>query len=638
MQSHNTLPKNCILVLLILAVNVLLLGVCFDFYYDLNDDTMMLDIMSGAYSGTPDGHNMQTLYPLGALIALCYRICGTVPWYGLFLCACQFGCFYLVGVRLCALVEENAGRMGTAQAGRQKKASAAIRTKMLLLLLWSLFLWGVCLAHVINIQYTVTCAMLSATALFLFLTAQDTDDVRRFLLRNLPSMALVILAFQLRSEMLLLTFPYICLAGLCRLTGEKRIFAKTNLLKYGGVLGIMLAGMLVSKGLDCQAYSSVRWRDFRQFFEARTTVYDFYPELVTDEAYAAQLTKLGVAPHQQTLLRNYDYGLDESIDTALLVKLAEYATGTLRGARDWGSIMKDQAYRYFHRTFRGGDRPYSTLLLLLYGAVLAAGCGGRCGQKVQRDRSVQGKAGQYAFLWQLALLAAGRTAVWMFILLRGRDPERITHSLYLVEYALLAALGLRMIAQDAVSGPGRSDPERQRETVRPAGGLRRGIMAAVLLAMALLTGGSVPGSVSALRADQARRQAVNGQWQAIDAYCRAHGENFYFEDVYSTVGFSRRIFDGVPDDRYANYDIAGGWMCGSPLYYEKIGRYGMESAQRGLLEQDNVRLILSDTEAAQQGTDWIAACYGAQGTAVTVEETDRIGEGYAVYSILPSRN
>lgn len=39
--------QNYILTLLVLAVNVLLLGFCFDFYYDLNDDTMMLDIMAG---------------------------------------------------------------------------------------------------------------------------------------------------------------------------------------------------------------------------------------------------------------------------------------------------------------------------------------------------------------------------------------------------------------------------------------------------------------------------------------------------------------------------------------------------------------------------------------------------------------
>ena len=84
-----------------MAANVLIMAVSFDFYYDLNDDVLMHDIMAGIYTGTPDGHNMQTLYPLGALIALCYRVCGSFPWYGAFLCLCPFGSLFLAGVRLC---------------------------------------------------------------------------------------------------------------------------------------------------------------------------------------------------------------------------------------------------------------------------------------------------------------------------------------------------------------------------------------------------------------------------------------------------------------------------------------------------------------------------------------------------------
>lgn len=109
---------------------------------------------------------MQTLYPLGAVIALCYRVWGSVPWYGLFLCLCQFGCFWLAAVRLCALTEQAGGRAAADGAGARRGFS--IGKKLLLLLVWSLFIWGVCLAHVVNIQYTVTSAMLSATALFLF--------------------------------------------------------------------------------------------------------------------------------------------------------------------------------------------------------------------------------------------------------------------------------------------------------------------------------------------------------------------------------------------------------------------------------------------------------------------------------------
>lgn len=62
--------ENCILSLAMALILAGILAACFDFYYDLNDDVLIKDILSGVYSGTPDGHTMQLLYPLGALLAL----------------------------------------------------------------------------------------------------------------------------------------------------------------------------------------------------------------------------------------------------------------------------------------------------------------------------------------------------------------------------------------------------------------------------------------------------------------------------------------------------------------------------------------------------------------------------------------
>ncbi len=618
--------ENCILTLLVVLANVIVMGIFFDFYYDLNDDTMMLDIMSGAYSGSPDGHNMQTLYPLGALIALCYRLCHVVPWYGLFLCLCQFGCFYLIGVRLCSLGEgQRKAGDGQRPAALYTASRVGMGRKLVRLAALSVLAWGVCLPHLMNIQYTITSAMLSATAIFLFLTMPDEEDTAGFLCGNIPSMVLVVIAYQLRSEMLLLTFPFICLAGLYRLTEEKTIFTKGNLVRYGGVLGIMLAGMLVSRGLDYAAYGSDAWKDFLRLFEARTTVYDFYPELVGEDRYQEALEGLGVTAAQQSLLRNYDYGLDDTIDSAFLTTLADYAMDTLRGAKDWGRIVREQVYRYYYRILRGGDAPYSTLLLLMYAAVFAAGV---CGVGIRR----------YAFLWQTILLLCGRSLIWMFIMLRERDPERITHSLYLVEFALLAAMTIRMLYR-GINGKGDagilhdlSAYDNRRPAARVPVRLSRGIAWIMAVAFVLITGNGMMKGIPVLRAEQERRAQVNENWYAIDRYCREHDENFYFEDVYSTVGFSRRIFD-VAGGGYANYDIMGGWMCGSPLYYDKIGRYGIGSVHEALLGQENVYLILSDQEAQERGVAWIVDFYAEQGVRVVVERTDTIGTGYASYRI-----
>lgn len=56
----------------------------------MNDDTVMRDLLCGSYTGTPEGRNIQMLYPVGALISLFYRIFPKVPWYGLFCAAASF--------------------------------------------------------------------------------------------------------------------------------------------------------------------------------------------------------------------------------------------------------------------------------------------------------------------------------------------------------------------------------------------------------------------------------------------------------------------------------------------------------------------------------------------------------------------
>jgi hypothetical protein len=438
-------------------------------------------------------------------------------------------------------------------------------------------------------------------------------------------MLLVIVAYQLRTEMLLLSLPFVALAGIFRWGEEgvsqdnvsagkrfslQKMFGKDNVIKYGSVIGVILLGMLLSYSLDFAAYGSLEWKDFRDFFDARTTVYDFYPELVTQDEHSNELSQLGVTDVQKTLLRNYNFGLDEKIDTNLLGGIAGYAKQTFAGAQDWGAIFREKARLYLYRSFHDQDAPYNMIVLWAYAAVLLAGFHTR-----------QSK------LPQLALLLLTRTAIWMFVLMRGRDPERITHSLYLIEFALLAAMFVRSL--------------QGREAKSP-------ILHGMKVCFVLFVAVALVSSVQKVQTDQILREAVNQNQKDIDAYCRAHAENFYFEDVYSTVSFSQKMFEHV-DNTYANYDILGGWMCKSPLYLEKLSCYtakendtdvnsaagltGSDGAADTMLRQDNVYLIMSDTEAADQGFAWLTDYYAEQGVCVRVEEADVINENYKVYRV-----
>ncbi len=591
--------ENGIMMLLTIAVNIFVLSVRFDFFYALNDDVFMRDIMAGSYTGTPDGHNIQTLYVLGAFISLFYKLLRAFPWYGVFLFVCQMGSLYLIGVRLLGFCRRFAAKAGC-------------------MAVFSLFLWGVILPHTVALHYTFISAMLAASAMFLFITTPEGLSVGQFIVRNIPSVLLVILAYQLRTEMLLLLFPLIGLTGLFRWNMEDRFFRKEHYIKYGIVLSCMAGGMLLSRLIDLAAYGSGAWKEFLLFFEKRTVVYDYHLDVVTDGTHQEALRALGLNDAQQELLSNYNFGLDESIDAELMGEIAAYAGADA----DYAGAVPGSIRNYLYRTLHEEDAPYNRLVIFLYIGAACAGIFAASAKKEGRKK--------WSFLWELPLLGAVRTALWMFILIRGRYPERITHSLYFAEAVLL--LGMLCTQFAGWMRTGAEEPGKEARQ-RPEGGTAAGKVSAANVAswitgilFGILCASYLPQSIGRTDAEEAERQSAYQSAMEVEQYCRAHPENFYFEDVYATVGFTRKIFEDG-DNAPANYDIMGGWLCKSPLYDEKLQKFGMETMEEGLIGQNAVYFI-AETDS---DIDWIAAYYAGKGISVSAERVDVIGDAYAVY-------
>ena len=589
---------NYIVVALTVIFNIILIGHQFDFYYDLNDDVLIKDIMAGVYTGTPEAHNMQTLYVLGFLISLLYKLYRGAPWYGLFLCLCQFGSLYLVGVRLLKLCT--------------KKAWKGIWLVML-----TLFMWSVILLHMAAVQYTVTCGIMAATAIFLFMTTERGLSAKTFWCRNIPSVLLVIFAFQLRSEMLLLLFPLVALAGFFCWLEEKVFFRKDNFLKYGSVFGTIVLGMACSLLIDAEAYGSSEWRSFRNFFNDRTEVYDFHYDFLTDGTHAKQLAELGFSESAQELLANYNYGLDESIDEQAMERLAGYTKEYASRNTDIWALLSKEIGQYRYRIFHLQDGPYGVLMLFGYCMVFGAGVFAATAYKGKR---------RFRFLIEILLLVAARTALWLYILLRGRDPVRITHPLYLVEFAVLMGMVFLWLGGARHREEQLTDPAYEKQKVRSGYAL---YLLVGIWALAML--GMMPGNIQSAREDISQKHSADNDAQTIAEYCREHADSFYFEDVYSTVSFSQRMFRDV-DNSITNYDIMGGWICKSPLYEQKLEYFGMTSMAEGLLYGERTYMIMEDT-SSENGTDWLEAYYMEQDVSVEINRVDFIGKYYSVYQV-----
>ena len=565
-----------------IAVIMCVTAACFDYYYDLNDDVLMKDILAGIYTGTPEMRNIQMLWPISALISLLYRICPAVPWMGTVLCLLQYGCLYMIICRTLSFF--------------QKK-----QTKAIVMLVFASLIFAYLLEHIVFIQYTMTAAIMAATAAYLFYTAREGLDEKQFMIAEIPPVILVVFAFQIRSELMLLLLPMMGVAVLIRWNREQKPLAMTNVRRYMLLILTVIVLSGVSYGADRIAYGSSEWKTFEELFDSRTELYDYQsvPEYSGNSEF---YSGIGLKESEQKLLQNYNYGIDDNIDGKVIGETADYAASIRkesRASRIYGAF-EDYIYRSFHRS---EDFPWNLTMIVLYVAVFVA---------IMMRREGTWRANMLKAVWRLGFLLAVRSGLWMYILYGNRYPARITHSLYFMEMCILMAMLLVEF---------RCKVRDQSYMM-----MLNGVIAAA--ALCILT----PYNIADVHAAQQQREYADQGEKAIRTYCMAHPQNYYLEDVYTTVGFSQKIFDSSVSRKMSNYDIMGGWACRSPLWDKKLAAAGIADAEQSVVSDSRVYII--SEESADM--TWLSDFYRDRGINVSIKRKAEINGTYGVYKIMIS--
>ncbi len=587
-REKRNLFLNTGLALTAIVLLFIILGTGFTFYYDLNDDVLIKDIIAGAYSGKPSAYTNQLLVPIAWFISIFYRLFPSMPWYGLALCGCQGICFYLIVRRSLCFVNDK-------------------MQKIFLLVTEVVLILALCMWELVVVQYTITSALLAATACFLVFTqpkdGKETSilcekdkhsiwkEAVEFVWQNKVAVVLVILAFNIRSEMLLLMSPFIALTGIIKWSDEESVFAKKTVIKYGCFIGTILIGLVLSIGIDSLAYSGTDWKEFRDFFDARTRVYDYtwYPSY--DEAKEFYQDN-AVSKAQVMLIDNYNFGLDEAIDSDMLWEIAGYAESM--GVKEpLLTRIKEAIIEYKWRTFHEQDAPYNYMVLAAYGlAILVSVC--------KKDKSA---------FWKLPLMGVFRTIPWMYVIISKRVPARISHPLYFIELIILCAWLLQYCHK-----------------------LWMGRVCAIVLGIAALC--ILPSSVNKLSAEMLRRETVNAVMQEFDTYAGKNSDKYFYMDVYSTVDFSEKIFQNV-DNSQKNYDILGGWFSGSPLQKQAADYFHKDRLSRAeLLLQENFYFVMEE----DGNVHFLEEFYGTQGITIHTRQIEEITANertMVVYEVLP---
>lgn len=558
------------------------------FYLELNDDALIQALSSGAFTGVPETHNIQMLFPGSLLLSLLYRLAGGIPWYGLLLLSLQALCVLLVLGQVFFRIRKGSDRVAA------------------MILASGLFLTAL-YPHFLFLTYTFTAGILSATAVLLILNDGDgkgTRGEKRKVAEREPNnrqlaIILVVIAFCLRSELLLLTFPFVLLAFLFRVDRFRRENGTgKGFLLYGRILLWMMGLMAVCFLSDQIAYSRKDWREFRALFDARTRLYDF-EQIPSYQENRKFYQTIGLSETDVTLLQNYNFALDPKIDAEKMRLVAEEANRMEAKMHPSASRLKKAVSIYVWRlhhlvlpvSFRDSntDMPYLAIVLLLYLLVFL----------------IMHRTG---VLWKLALLFLCRSTLWTYMIYNGRIMNRVMHSLLLVELFFLIGMVL---------------PELGKEW--DAGKKRLSVAGFALLVVASFL--FVPGQMQNVSGEVRKREEFNRPYEKMLASLEQK-KGFTFIDVYSSVDYTVKALGKQSLLKPTKETLAGGWAAKSPLYEKKLRHFGIRNMEEGLL-QENVTFLAEKEE----DLSWLTDYYRDRKENVTLQKQKQLAGRWILWKL-----
>ena len=549
--------RKTVIALITVAALYILTIICFDIIYAINDDVMIENVLSGVFSGTPSAMTYYFGLPVGSLLSLLYTLFPAVRWLGVFFVIVYLAGLYVIFKRLTAITESTVGTAYLFCAG---------------ILVYA----AVLLQSVVMLHYTVLAAFAGAVALFMLVTGREYDTAADTFKGNASALIFMVLCFIIRKNVFFMLLPFLAVAGGYRLL--KGGYVKGRLKKYIPLLLALAAVTGILSAVEAAVYGSSEYRQYKEYNECRTDVYDYV--LIWDNEEARSYYRShGITDEETDLYLSYNIMLTDGACDKLKV-FASYGD-VLRGNESFPLRVKKAAYDYIMCiTDNQKCVPYIYLVLALYILVLLMCI------KYARWRNVA----QLAVLWII------RSAEWMYLIYKGRFPERITTSLMIIEILLL--LGFM------------ADMAKEEKKFSLTGILRPAVLI-ILIIIAMM-------NVEHTQKTYLQQTTVNKSDDMVYSYMDKHPENQYFVDVFATVDYT------VPALKYgggmsSNNCILGGWMQTHPLLDDRMAALGYRDVRDAIINADNARIVLraNDRYTIEDYENWLGTDF---------ESEDEVGE------------
>lgn len=537
------------------------------FYFLTNDDKCITDILTGTFSQGPEAHTVYVNYLPSLILAGLYRLTSSVPWYGGSLILLEWIAYTCINY--CFLTTAN------------NLTGIVIRQGIYLCVFIS------SLYSLVNVQYTMVAALLAATGYFYLLTRRkEPKAIFIFFLLELT-------ALLLRSHAMLMIQPLGlgCLVG-CLWVWKSDPEGKWEL-KILRDIGVSLLLCLVIAGLgDIIGYSGKDWKEYKEYNAERTLLFDFYgtpePEQIESLLEKHQVSELDYNAFRQYII------LEDTIPLQFLQELSAYQ----QEHTDNKISIFDSAQTGWKALLDNGYQKYNKITLAAYLFLLLVILASR----------------KWIVLLPSAMIMGARTAIWTYLIWKGRLPEWVSVPLLLCETLLLLALALEAC----------QSMKKQDWFILLAGA------GAVLFLVQ--SGKSFRQQFPMLRKEHNGQQIFMEGLRELQDYCNQQPDYHYLTEADSMMYFRGSALE-TELYQQPNYLVSGNWYSYSPVMKEKIASY---------VKEGNYENLYAITYQWEEGRpEWMIPYLNAvhRGTFEIVDEITASNGGiYLVYQLKPIIN
>ena len=543
-----------------MALSVIVFLIIYKFIpivYSTNDDRMIAEIVSGQFTGKPESYGIQMTYGFTWFLSKLYEITRTFNWYGIILIGVQMFSFGAILYRIQSFAKKWQG-------------------KIYLLAAAILLYVGLWLKVYVQLTYTTTAAFVGMAAIFWYATSKTNWK------NILMTVLLANIAFCIRPNIFYMFIPATGLVYLWKMFGKKDFEKLTIAAPF-----VVLAVTAVLFVINAAAYSKDGWKEFRDFFDVRTNVYDYYdlrPYGENPELYEPY----GISEEEFNMMRVYNYTVLGDLPKEFFPEYLE-ACEELEAEQGINFVSKsvDAVKIFIKDVLRCGYGIQNTVLFAAAIVLLILLIWKR----------------NYPLAIYLGIQSAVICIVWLYFTYWGRAIERIQMTMSLIFLAVILHVLTEMkemhLYRDEITG---------RLSGNGKASLILGMLSVLLIAGL---------NFKDFRNDNIAKTYWYGDVQTIKEYCAQDPDRLYYMDIATMTELYGRCQIKNTEPEYINYISMGDWSAYCPHYEEKLKRHGVENIAESITDENTYVIMLHNyqlkcmKEYLNVEEEWVETIFGA---------------------------